>query len=497
MQSSNSSAWGLPFNRTPEGKIDQRRFGGHTRNHGEGPVRRAAYAADRTGHMILQTLYQQCVKNGVEFFNEFYVLDLLMAGDRVAGVVAYELGTGELHVFHAKTVLFATGGYGQDIQGHLERARADRRWSRRSCSAAASRSKTWSSSSSTRPASTGSASCSPRLRAARAASSATRPASGSWSGTRRRSRTSRLATWSSRAIYLEIKRGPRHGTEEGLRPSARGPPRPEGHRREAPRHHRVRADLPRRRAADRGSPDPADRALRDGRHPDEHRRAGRRRRRRTRRCPACTRPASARACRCTARTVSARTRCSTSSCSDVAAESRWPRRPSGRLRRLPEIARAATREAARKILLDATRLESIGAHPRRAAAAMDDDCGVYRTDDTLRRARWTRRAAAGDVTARPASDDKSQRYNTDLMEAVELGFLLDLAQTHGRRAPSTHRIPRRPLPRRLRDARRRELAQALAGVEDERHSEARLEPVKIRYEPTNGSTDADPSENRR
>ena len=105
--------WGLPFNRTPDGRIDQRRFGGHTRNHGEGPVRRAAYAADRTGHMILQTLYQQCIKQGTEFFNEFYVLDLLMSGDRVAGIVAYELSTGELHVFRCKTVLFATGGYGR------------------------------------------------------------------------------------------------------------------------------------------------------------------------------------------------------------------------------------------------------------------------------------------------------------------------------------------------------------------------------------------------
>ena len=68
---------GLPFNRTEEGKIDQRRFGGHTRNHGEAAVRRSCFAADRTGHMILQTLYQQCIKHGVEFFNEFYVLDLL------------------------------------------------------------------------------------------------------------------------------------------------------------------------------------------------------------------------------------------------------------------------------------------------------------------------------------------------------------------------------------------------------------------------------------
>jgi succinate dehydrogenase / fumarate reductase flavoprotein subunit len=105
--------WGLPFNRTPDGRIDQRRFGGHTRNHGEAPVRRACYAADRTGHMILQTLYQQCVKRDVRFFNEFYVIDLLMVEGRTAGVVAYELATGEIHVFRAKAVLFATGGYGK------------------------------------------------------------------------------------------------------------------------------------------------------------------------------------------------------------------------------------------------------------------------------------------------------------------------------------------------------------------------------------------------
>ncbi len=104
---------GLPFSRTPEGRIDQRRFGGHTRNHGEAAVRRACYAADRTGHMILQTLYQQCIKQNVEFYNEFYVLDLLMNDGEVSGVVAYELSTGELHVFQAKSVVFATGGFGR------------------------------------------------------------------------------------------------------------------------------------------------------------------------------------------------------------------------------------------------------------------------------------------------------------------------------------------------------------------------------------------------
>ena len=108
---------GLPFNRTPDGRIDQRRFGGHSRNHGEAPVRRSCYAADRTGHMILQTLYQNCVKEGVEFFNEFYVLDLLLnevdGVRKTAGVVAYELATGDIHVFQAKAVIFASGGNGK------------------------------------------------------------------------------------------------------------------------------------------------------------------------------------------------------------------------------------------------------------------------------------------------------------------------------------------------------------------------------------------------
>jgi succinate dehydrogenase / fumarate reductase flavoprotein subunit len=114
---------GLPFNRTEDGKIDQRRFGGHTREHGAAPVRRACYAADRTGHMILQTLYQQCVKQKVEFYNEFYVLDLILSEDpqkakkgakvAVTGVIALELATGEIHTFSAKSVVLATGGAGK------------------------------------------------------------------------------------------------------------------------------------------------------------------------------------------------------------------------------------------------------------------------------------------------------------------------------------------------------------------------------------------------
>jgi len=104
---------GLPFDRTPEGRISQRPFGGHTNNETGKPVRRACHAADRTGHMILQTLYQQCLKNDVRFYDEFQVLDLLTVDGKAAGVVAVELATGEMHVFHAKAVIIATGGHGR------------------------------------------------------------------------------------------------------------------------------------------------------------------------------------------------------------------------------------------------------------------------------------------------------------------------------------------------------------------------------------------------
>ena len=104
---------GLPFNRTEEGKIAQRPFGGHTNNVTKKPVRRACYAADRTGHMILQTLYQQCIKNNVTFFDEYHVLDIIIEEGVARGVVAVEIATGELHVFHAKAVLFAAGGWGK------------------------------------------------------------------------------------------------------------------------------------------------------------------------------------------------------------------------------------------------------------------------------------------------------------------------------------------------------------------------------------------------
>jgi len=104
---------GVPFSRNSEGKIEQRRFGGHTRNFGEAPVRRACYASDRTGRVIMDALYDQCLVRSVKIFDEFFVTSLLTSEGRCYGVSGYELATSEPAVFHAKAVLLATGGCGR------------------------------------------------------------------------------------------------------------------------------------------------------------------------------------------------------------------------------------------------------------------------------------------------------------------------------------------------------------------------------------------------
>jgi succinate dehydrogenase / fumarate reductase flavoprotein subunit len=107
--------YGVPFSRTEEGKIYQRPFGGHTTEFGEGPpVQRTCAAADRTGHAILHTLYGQSLKNNAEFYIEYFAIDLVMSEDGVCqGVVCWKLDDGTMHVFNAKTVVLATGGYGR------------------------------------------------------------------------------------------------------------------------------------------------------------------------------------------------------------------------------------------------------------------------------------------------------------------------------------------------------------------------------------------------
>ena len=106
--------YGVPFSRTEEGKIYQRPFGGHTTEYGEGPpVQRTCAAADRTGHAILHTLYGQSLKEKAEFFIEYFALDLIITDGRCTGVVCWKLDDGTIHVFNAKMVVLATGGYGR------------------------------------------------------------------------------------------------------------------------------------------------------------------------------------------------------------------------------------------------------------------------------------------------------------------------------------------------------------------------------------------------
>lgn len=105
--------YGLPFSRLENGKIYQRAFGGMTTEFGKGTAQRTCAAADRTGHAMLHTLYQQAIRHGVEFYVEYYAIDLLADADGVLGAIAWDLSEGALHQFHAQTTLLATGGYGR------------------------------------------------------------------------------------------------------------------------------------------------------------------------------------------------------------------------------------------------------------------------------------------------------------------------------------------------------------------------------------------------
>jgi succinate dehydrogenase / fumarate reductase flavoprotein subunit len=106
--------YGTPFSRTPEGRIAQRKFGGHTKDFGRGgPILRACYAADRTGHVLLHNLYEVCIKNGVRFYPEFFAMSLVIEDDVCRGLVAWDVIEGGIHVFHSKAVMFGTGGYGK------------------------------------------------------------------------------------------------------------------------------------------------------------------------------------------------------------------------------------------------------------------------------------------------------------------------------------------------------------------------------------------------
>ncbi len=451
---------GLPFNRTPDGKIDQRRFGGHTRNYGEGPVRRSCFAADRTGHMILQTLYQQAIKHGVRFYDEYHVVDLLTEGGdlgdggRAAGVVAYA---------HRRRIAPHHPVQGDDardrrlradVPDHLERLVADRR--RRRPGLPPRRADAGHGvlpvppdrdRRDRHPAVRGSARRGrhPAQRPRRAVHGALRPDDARPGATRH-----------GQPQHLPGDQGrPRH-RRQGLRLPRRAPPRAQGHRGEAARHHRLRPGLPGRRADHRAGAHPADRPLRDGRHPDRRRDT-----RVTRDAANTVVPGLYAAGETACVSVHGANRLGTNSLVDLLvfgrragrqmAEDVKGCRDAGRGRRCGRAGPRRDRAAPR---LDRPRVRA--AHPRAAG----------RRDDGQRR-RLSGRGAA-DRGPRPGRrapgalrQGRDRRQGNGLQHRPAGGprarLPPRLCRDHGRRRPGPQGEPRRPRPRGLPGSRRREL----------------------------------------
>ena len=420
---------GMPFNRTPEGRIDQRRFGGHTRDHGKAPVRRACYAADRTGHMILQTLYQNCVKHDVEFFNEFYALDIALTetpgGPVATGVIAYELATGDIHVFHAKAIVFATGGSGrmykttsnahtltgdglgivfrkglplEDMEFHQFHP-------------------------------TGLAGLGILI------SEAVRGEGGrllNGDGERFMERYAPtivdLAPRDivARSMVLEVLEGRGAGPAQGLRLHRRAPPRRGRARGQAARHHRVRPHLPGRRPGQGTGAGLPDVPLRDGRHPDHGQRPGAARQHHRR-------PRPVRRGRVRVR-VGARRQPAGHQLAAGHQRVRPPRRHRRReLRAGTRLRRHAADNPPAMVvgwvgdILSEHGNERVADIRSALQQSMDNNAAVFRTEETLKQA-LTDIHALKERYARITVQDKGKRYNSDLLEAIELGFLLELAE---------------------------------------------------------------------
>jgi succinate dehydrogenase / fumarate reductase, flavoprotein subunit len=416
---------GLPFNRTPEGKIDQRRFGGHTHHHGQGPVKRACYAADRTGHMILQTLFQQCVKQGVEFFNEYYVLDLIMSGDRVAGVIAYDLANGELHVFHSKTVLFATGGYGKvfKVTSNAHALTGD------GPGVVLRRGLPLEDMEFYQFHPTGIYGIGILLsEAARGEGGILRNSTGERFMERYAPTIKDLAPRDmvSRAIYFEIKEGRGMGPNKDyvhLHVDHLDPKVVEEKLPDITEFARIYLDVeplkegvpiqPTAHYAMGGIPTTIDaQVIGDASNTPV--------------------PGLYAAGECACVSVHGANRLGTNSLLDIVVfGKRGGMAMAEEAQRidfapLPEDPHLDVERMLADIS-DRTRLETIGGLRADLQASMDDNCGVYRTEDTLR----TQTAKIADLQERykrSGIQDKGRTYNTDLLEAVELGFLLDIAQ---------------------------------------------------------------------
>jgi succinate dehydrogenase / fumarate reductase flavoprotein subunit len=180
--------FGVPFSRTDDGRIYQRPFGGMTTKFGEGPpAHRTCAAADRTGHAMLHTLYQQSIKHNAEFFIEYFALDLMMESGECRGIVALNMADGTLHRFRSKQTILATGGYGRAYFSCTSAHTC-------TCCGRGCRCRTWNSCSSIRPESMAQAASLPKASGARAVTSPIPKASASWSAMRRTPRISRRAT---------------------------------------------------------------------------------------------------------------------------------------------------------------------------------------------------------------------------------------------------------------------------------------------------------------